>query len=279
MRKSENVPQPFVKWAGGKRQLLEYIRPLIPKKYNRYFEPFIGGGALYFDLRPPVAHLNDINEQLIVTYRWIKKAPFEVMECLDKYDLMLRKLNDDEAKIYYYSVRDKYNKILEKDSADVAALLIWLNKHCFNGLYRCNSKGFFNVPYANTKRTSYDKDNILAVSKMLKSANLTHVDFERVCNDAKKGDFFFLDSPYAPVKADSFVDYTKEGFSREDHIRLAEQFKILTEKGCYCILTNHNTEFINSLYEGFSKKVIQVKRLINRNADSRKGEEVIISNY
>lgn len=277
------MPQPFIKWAGGKRQLLGHIRELLPKKYNRYYEPFIGGGAVLFELQPENAYINDINKQLVYTYRWLRDNPSDVMYWLDKYDNQIVNTNpsNDEAKELFYEVRDKYNEKLaeDTDSAEVAALLIWLNKHCFNGLYRCNSKGLFNVPFANTRRMSYDRENLLSVSKALKNTQITHGDFEDVCNQADKGDFVFLDSPYAPLKADSFVDYTKEGFAKEDHERLAEQFKKMTDRGCYCILTNHNTDFINELYDGFNKKVVQVKRMINRNANARSGEEIIITNF
>lgn len=277
------MPQPFIKWAGGKRQLLGHIRELLPKKYNRYYEPFIGGGAVLFELQPENAYINDINKQLVYTYRWLRDNPSDVMYWLDRYDDQIVNTDpaNDEAKELFYEVRDKYNEKLaeDTDSAEVAALLIWLNKHCFNGLYRCNSKGLFNVPFANTRRMSYDRENLLSVSKALKNTQITHGDFEEVCNQADKGDFVFLDSPYAPLKADSFVDYTKEGFAKEDHERLAEQFKKMTDRGCYCILTNHNTDFINELYDGFNKKVVQVKRLINRNANARSGEEIIITNF
>lgn len=275
--------QPFIKWAGGKRQLLTHIHELMPKKYNNYIEPFIGGGAVLLDIQPQKSFVSDINGALINTYLYIKDKPTEIMNILDKYDSNIadKKLQDNSAKEYFYEVRNLYNDMLrlEKNDEEAAALLIWLNKHCFNGLYRCNSKGLFNVPFANTLRKSYDIDNILSVSKLLENVEIIHGDFEILCNKAEKEDFVFLDSPYAPITADSFVDYTKEGFSKEDHIRLANQFKAMSERGCYCMLTNHNTDLINKLYEGFNKKVVQVKRLINRNANDRTGEEIIITNY
>lgn len=275
--------QPFVKWAGGKRQLLKYIYDLMPKKYNNYFEPFIGGGAVLFNIQPSCAFINDINAALINTYTQIKYNHIELIVSIDQYDneIASRNLKDGSAKIFFYEVREAFNQKLTNEIYDInaAAMLIWLNKHCFNGLYRCNSKGLFNVPFANTLRKSYDVENILAVSKMLKKVDISCGDFSNLCDKADKGDFVFLDSPYAPVKEDSFVDYTKEGFSKEDHIRLSNKFKELSDRGCYCMLTNHNTELINELYYGFNKKVVQVKRLINRDANNRVGEEIIITNY
>ena len=283
LAKINKTPSPFVKWAGGKRQLLGHIRELMPEQYNNYIEPFVGGGAVFWDVQPQNAIINDINRELIITYKWLKDNPDLVMDYLDEYDNRISKDNMDlpEAKELYYEVREKYNDKLVKscDDAEMAALLIFLNKHCFNGLYRCNSNGLFNVPFSQSQRVSYERDNLLSISEALQNVTIKNNDFEDVCNEAQTGDFVFLDSPYAPVKADSFVDYTKEGFSYEDHIRLAEQFKQMTDRGCFCILTNHNTELINDLYEGYNKRVVQVKRLINRNAQNRVGEEIIITNF
>lgn len=268
---------PFVKWAGGKRQLLNDIKQRMPENYNNYIEPFLGGGAVLLDLQPKVSVVNDINKALINAYKQIKSCPEEISEGLQALDVEISTGN----KVVYYDKRQHFNDKLMKSEYDIelACLLIFLNKHCFNGLYRVNSEGLFNVPYNNSKRISFDIDNINGISKYLQNVEILQGDFSVACDRAEKGDFVFIDSPYAPVKYDSFESYTKEGFDKKNHIRLAMKYKELTDKGCYCMLTNHNTEFINELYRDFKIDVVQVKRMINRDANHRVGEEVIIRNY
>ena len=164
---------------------------------------------------------------------------------------------------------------------ELAALFVFINKHCFNGLYRVNGKGLFNVPYNNSRRTSADENVIREVSKYLKGVKIINGDFEEACKDAKKGDFVFIDSPYAPLNPTSFESYTKEGFDIESHKRVAKLYDELTGRGCYCMLTNHNTELINELYgnKGYKIDVVSVKRMINSDASNRVGKEVIICNY
>ena len=270
---------PFIKWAGGKRQLLAQIRAKMPESFNNYYEPFVGGGAVIFDLLPTSAVINDINKALVNAYRQI---------CNDS-DEFLNKLNElDEAmwedgKGYYYSLREHYNDKLMKEEFDVelAALFVFINKHCFNGLYRVNGKGLFNVPYNNSRNSSCDEDTIRAISEYLKNVTILEGDFQAACQNAKKGDFVFIDSPYAPLNPTSFESYTKEGFDIESHKRLADLYDELTSRGCYCMLTNHNTELINELYgnKGYRMDVVSVKRMINSDATNRVGEEVIICNY
>ena len=270
---------PFVKWAGGKRQLLERIVERLPQRYVNYFEPFIGGGAVLFGLQPENALINDINESLINTYKVIANSSKQFIKCVKEID---SKIGED-GKTYYYSLRERYNDKLMKDEFDIelAALFVFINKHCFNGLYRVNGKGLFNVPYNNSKRESIDEESIMAVSDYLKNVTIISGDFEVACQGAGKGDFVFLDSPYAPLNPTSFESYTKEGFDIESHKRLAKVFDELTDRGCYCMLTNHNTDFINSLYgnKGYKIDVVSVKRMINSDASKRTGEEVIICNY
>lgn len=249
----------------------------MPQSYGRYFEPFVGGGALFFDLKPKNAIINDVNEALVACYRSIRDDSDTLMELLDELDTSI----GDDPKAFYYDARERFNAKLHACAFDMAtaALLIYLNKHCFNGLYRVNSKGEFNVPCNGSKARSYDRINIEDVAKVLEDATILNGDFEIACRDATEGDFIFFDSPYAPLNPTSFESYTKEGFSVEDHERLARVFKEMTERGCYCILTNHNTEFINELYSGFHIDVVQVKRFINSDASKRKGTEVIIKNF
>ena len=270
---------PFVKWAGGKRQLIPQIRERMPEKYNNYYEPFVGGGAVLFELQPANALINDINKALINTYNIICNEADAFLEAVNRLDEEMW----EDGKKYYYSVREHYNDKLMKSEYDVelAALFVFINKHFFNGLYRVNGKGLFNVPYNNSRRTSADENVIREVSKYLKGVKIINGDFEEACKDAKKGDFVFIDSPYAPLNPTSFESYTKEGFDIESHKRVAKLYDELTGRGCYCMLTNHNTELINELYgnKGYKIDVVSVKRMINSDASNRVGKEVIICNY
>ncbi len=270
---------PFVKWAGGKRQLLTQIKERMPEQYNNYFEPFVGGGAVLFGLLPANALINDINKALINTYRQIRNVPEEFLKAVNKLDEEMW----EDGKEYYYFLRENYNDKLMKAEFDVelAALLVFMNKHCFNGLYRVNGKGLFNVPYNNSRRVSVDEKSIRETSKYLKGVTIIEGDFEVACKKAKNGDFIFIDSPYAPLNPTSFEAYTKEGFDIESHKRLAKLFDDLTARGCYCMLTNHNAALITELYgnKGYKIDVVSVKRMINSDASNRVGEEVIIWNY
>lgn len=268
---------PFVKWAGGKRQLLPQIRARMPETYNHYYEPFVGGGAVYFDLLPPRATINDINQSLINAYRQIKDLPEAFYNTIAVFDQEIV----EGGKEYYYKRREQYNDKMMKSQFDMelAALFVFLNKHCFNGLYRVNGKGLFNVPYNQSIRESCTREGILAVSESLSSVEILLGDFEDACRQAGSGDFVFIDSPYAPLNPTSFESYTKEGFDKESHERLAEVYRDMSSRGCYCMLTNHNTEFINDLYRDYRREVVDVKRMINSDATNRVGKEVIITNY
>ena len=270
---------PFVKWAGGKRQLLPQIKERMPEKYNKYYEPFVGGGAVIFELLPANALINDINKSLINAYRQICNVPKEFLQAVNRLDTEMW----EDGKEYYYFLRDRYNDKMMKSEYDVelAALFVFINKHCFNGLYRVNGRGLFNVPYNKSRRTSVDEKVIMDVSKYLQGVRIMEGDFEAACTEAAAGDFVFIDSPYAPLNPTSFEAYTKEGFDIESHKRLAKLYDELTARGCYCMLTNHNTELINELYgnKGYKIDVVSVKRMINSDESNRVGEEVIICNY
>ena len=270
---------PFVKWAGGKRQLIPQIRERMPEQFNNYYEPFVGGGAVIFELLPENAVINDINRALINAYQMICDHPKEFLQEVNRLDAEMW----EDGKEYYYSLREHYNDKLMRDEFDVelAALFVFINKHCFNGLYRVNGKGLFNVPYNNSRRNSVDEKSIMEISEFLKDVTIISGDFEAACEGASAGDFVFIDSPYAPLNPTSFESYTKEGFDIESHRRLANLFDELTARGCYCMLTNHNTELINELYgnKGYTIDVVSVKRMINSDASNRVGEEVIICNY
>ena len=274
------MAEPFVKWAGGKRQLLEEIHARLPKdlEEHKYYEPFVGGGALLFNLEHSNAVINDMNWALVNVYRQLQgDMGVIVMSLLDMMDDDLRA----RGKEYYYEVRTRFNQGLSEheETTPMAAMFIFLNKHCFNGLYRVNKKGEFNVPYNNSTASSQDPDNMLKILKFLKSVEIRQGDFEDACRDCTAGDFVFFDSPYAPLKDDSFDSYTKEGFPKEDHERLASLFERLADKGVRCMLTNHDTPFIRDLYKDFKIETVNVKRSINRNASGRTGTELIVTSY
>ena len=254
---------PFVKWAGGKRQLIPQIRERMPEQFNNYYEPFVGGGAVIFELLPENAVINDFNRALINAYQIICEDPQAFLLEINRLDTEMW----EDGKAYYYSLREHYNDKLMKGEFDVelAALFVFINKHCFNGLYRVNGKGLFNVPYNNSRRSSVDEKSIVEISEFLKDVTIISGDFEAACEGAGAGDFVFIDSPYAPLNPTSFESYTKEGFDIESHRRLANLFDELTARGCYCMLTNHNTELINELYgnKGYTIDVVSVKRMIN----------------
>ena len=196
---SNSSVAPFVKWAGGKRQLIPQIKERMPEKYNNYYEPFVGGGAVTFELLPANALINDINKALINAYKQICNAPKVFMKAVNKLDEEMW----EDGKEYYYSLREHYNDKLMKAEYDVelAALFVFINKHCFNGLYRVNGKGLFNVPYNNSRRTSVDEEAIMSTSKYLQGVTIIDGDFEVACKDAKKGDFVFLVGPSGAGKS------------------------------------------------------------------------------
>ncbi len=273
---SDTNTAPFVKWAGGKRQLLEHLSVRMPKEYTDYYEPFVGGGALLFHQKPSWAFINDINRELIHTYTEIRDHVGPLSVLLSSMDQVTC------TKEFYYEMRGRYNdKLKTKDyDTEMAALFIYLNKHCFNGLYRVNQKGQFNVPWNQKEQVrSVDVENIKNISYYLKSVTITCQDFEASLETAKKGDFIYFDSPYAPLNPASFDSYTKEGFTEEEHRRLAKVFRELSERGCYCMLTNHNTELIQELYQDYLQEEVDVRRAINSDPRKRVGKEVIIRNY
>ncbi len=272
--------RPFVKWAGGKRQIIDKLIKYAPKKFNKYYEPFVGGGAFLFELEPKYAVINDYNIELINVYNCIKDK--------NKYKKVLKILDDYEiknSKEFYYEIRnmdrDKslYNKLSDIEKC---ARTIYLNKACFNGLYRVNSKNEFNVPFNQKEKVNtYDKDNVELISLYLRNNDITILngDFEDAVKSAKANDFIYFDPPY-DSDTDTFTSYTNNGFNRDDQIRLSEVFKKLDKKGCYVMLSNHNTKLINELYRDYNIHVIMAKRNINSNGKGRGIiEEVIITNY
>ena len=270
---------PLVKWAGGKRQLLPEIYERMPKAYNKYYEPFFGGGALFFDLAPKNATINDTNTQLINLYRQVKQSPQDVLdEALKLQDKFNELENTEEKNELYYTVRSAYNRNVKADAetAESAAQFLFLNKAGFNGIYRVNGKGEFNVPSGHRKLLKIcDKENLFKVAKALANVEIYNTDFEEVARKAGEGDFVFFDSPYHQT----FDKYQASGFTEEDHKRLANLFRELTEKGVYCILTNSDTELMKELYGQYHLSVIDVKRMVNRDAKNRVGKEIVVTNF
>ena len=274
--------KPFVKWAGGKRQIIDKLKRYVPDEFDTYYEPFIGGGALLFELSPRKAVINDSNEELMNVY--------SVLCDEEKFKKMCSVLNHYEkehCEDFYYDIRNKdRNKNAYKRLSDYtrAARTIYLNKACFNGLYRVNSKNEFNVPFGKKERVNtYDGGNLITVSNYLtmNDVRILSVDFEEAVKDAKKGDFIYFDPPY-DSETSTFNSYTEDGFGKDEQRRLAKVFKELDSRGCYVMLSNHNTSLINELYKEYNIHVIEAKRNISSNGKKRgkvKVKEVIITNF
>ena len=278
-------PRPFVKWVGGKCQLLEQFRLMNlypPEKFNpktgRYFEPFVGGGAVFFDLLPKRAFLSDLNNELVVTYNVIKDDVESLIKSLKKHQ------NNKE---YFLKIRAKNVDKLKE--VEIASRFIYLNRTCFNGLYRVNSRGGFNVPFAGNKNPLIcDEINLRKISKALKYVEIKKQDYKEVLKKAKKGDFVYFDPPYYPInKTSSFTSYTKENFLEKEQIELRDTFVKLTKRGCFVMLSNSDTPFINEIYlkKKIKGKLIRVNkvyagRMINSDASKRgKITEVLVTNY
>ena len=271
--------KPFLKWVGGKTQLLDRLLLLAPKEYNTYYEPFVGGGAMLLALQPRQAVVGDMNSQLINAYQQIRDRPADVIDYIQKFDA------EPCTSEIFCNRREQFNNKIREDKLDVesAALMIWVNKHCFNGLYRVNSLGVFNVPW-NSKRTgpSVSLENLKAVSDYLGKNKIIvrNSDFEVTCRDIKKGDFVYFDSPYMPVsQTANFTSYQSKGFTEADHKRLAEFVKKLDKLGVKVMLSNNNVPAVKELYKDFHIIETDVSRSINCVGNKRTGAEVIILNY
>lgn len=265
---------PFLKWAGGKSQLITTYDGFFPKTFNRYFEPFTGGGAIFFHLKNQrkdfKACLSDLNDELINCYTVIRDDVDSLIDHLKIHR------NDEE---YFYELRSVEAKTLTK--TERAARLIYLNKTCFNGLYRVNSKGQFNVPFGSYKNPRICHEaNLQAVSKALSNVELHYRPFDQVLKYAKKGDLVYFDPPYHPLSSTaSFTSYTKNSFSAEDQERLAEVFGILDKRGCHVMLSNSDCQFIRSLYKEFRVETVSAIRAINcKSAGRGKITEVLVLN-
>ena len=266
---------PFLKWAGGKRQLLPQYAPYFPLRdtIQRYFEPFIGSAAVFFHLQPPQATLSDRNEKLIEVYRAVQQDVEAVIEALQPHR------NEED---YYYAVRAQDPTGLT--AAERAARLIYLNKTCYNGLYRENSRGEFNVPFGRYKNPKIcNKKRLRTAARALEGVTLGAGDFAEVVATAGVGDFVYFDPPYAPLSAtSSFTSYDKYGFNQADQVRLAETIQMLTGRGCCIMLSNSSAPFIYELYQGNGYRIIPItaRRSINSKPDKRGPvKELLILNY
>ncbi len=267
----EEIVGPILKWAGGKTQMLGDLIPRMPNDYKKYIEPFIGGGALYFKLQNEKSIIADSNPELINMYREVADHCDQVIEVLKEYK------NDEEM---FYSVRAK--DWLECDKVEAAARMLYLNRTCFNGLYRLNKKGKFNTPYGRYKNPQIcNEAKLKAASELLKQTHIVCGDYLNVLNEyAEEDDFIFLDPPYVPISENSdFKRYTKEQFYESDQRNLANEVDELVNKGCKVMLTNSNHPLVHELYGKYKIEIIQTKRNINSRGNGRKGEDVIVTTY
>ncbi len=271
--KSETYP--IVKWVGGKRQLMFELIKNMPKSYNRYFEPFIGGGALFFELQPEQAYISDMNEELINLYSVVRNNVYELIKDLSKHEV---------SKEYFLEIRniDRTEQYTELSDVERASRFIYLNRTCFNGMYRVNSQGQFNVPFGYYKNPRIiDENNLLNCSELLKKTEIKCADFSEILTKVKKGDLVYFDPPYVPLnETSSFTSYTKDGFDINMQFKLRDVCDELDNKGVKFMLSNSDTKLVNELYVNYEIKKVFASRQINANADGRgKITEVLVRNY
>ena len=274
--KDNGSVKPFLRWAGGKTKSVPFLKAHLPSNFsrvNRYFEPFLGAGSLFFSLRPQKAILSDNNKDLIESYRAIRKNLTLIYKYLSEH-------RGKTSEHYYYEMRNKYNN--SKPSIYRAALFIYLNKTCFNGIWRVNKRGEFNVPYGKQEHPSIpSKEELIRISEALASVAIIHRNYKDIIGEVQKADFVYLDPPYPPLSNTSnFTQYTSDGFTKKDHEELALFAKELTQKGCYVLISNSDTGYIRSLYQGnFNIFELEVTRLIRADGHRYKVREIAITNY
>ena len=294
----KDVAKPFLKWAGGKGQLLDTFEKMFPQgliegKIKTYIEPFVGGGAVLFHIlqnyKIEKAYINDINKELINCYRCIKADVEEVIKPLSI--LENEYLSSEDRAKYFYNVRNRYNQIHLNGHYDYekCADFIFLNHTCFNGLYRVNKEGKFNVPHGKYKNPLIcDKDNLGLCSQLLQKVEINFGDYKEVLSNADKDSFVYFDPPYRPlIENNSFVNYDKSGFDDNDQIELSQNYKKLDKQNCLLMLsnsdpknTNENDNFFDNLYKGFNIERVYAKRMINCQASKRGNiTEIVVMNY
>lgn len=263
--------RPFVKWAGGKGKVIEVLKASMPSKFNAYHEPFLGGGALFFATAPSKAFLSDLNEELINAYLVVRDHCEALIESLRKHK---------NERAYYYMMRAMDPSTL--DPVERASRFIYLNKTCYNGLYRVNRQGKFNVPFGRYKDPQYvDEAQLRLASKALQKASIEVSDFEVVLERAKPFDFVYFDPPYQPIsKTSRFTSYTEKAFDEGEQRRLGKVFRELDKRGCFLMLSNSASPLVRELYQGFRIEVVTARRFINCRGDRRGAvEEVLVLNY
>lgn len=270
--------KPFIQWVGGKREMIPQYEEFIPKKFKNYYEPFLGGGAIFFYLQPEKAILADNNKELIKTYEGIRDNPEEVIK-------LLKELRSKHSKELFTKIRNidrEINIFAGLNSAEIAARMIYLNQTCFNGLYRVNQQSQFNVPIGSSlNRLICDEHTIRSASKILKNITIQESDFETSVRNARLGDFIYLDPPYYPISINSdFTRYTKEKFYQEDQVRLKKEIDRLSRIGCKIMLSNSDCDFIKNLYKEYKIRKVYSGRTLSCKKDQRgKVSELIITNY
>lgn len=265
------MAKPFLKWAGGKRRLLTQYSTLFPRQFSCYFEPFLGGGAVFFYLEPEIAVLYDINAELVNAYIAVRDHVDDVIE-------RLRAMPYDRD--FYYRTRAQQPDALSQ--IERATRTIYLNRTCFNGLYRVNKKGQFNVPFGRYKNPRIcDEPTLRAASAVLQGKRIHTADFATVVNEARAEDFVYFDPPYYPRnEQNGFTGYTADGFNAEEQRRLADTFRALDQMGCYVMLSSSNSEMIRDLYEGFNITEVTSNYPINcRKSGRGPVKEIVIRNY
>ena len=275
LEKLKEETYPIVKWVGGKRQLMFELQNNMPVNYNRYFEPFIGGGALFFYLQPDNAYISDMNEELINLYQVVRDNVDELITDLQKHDI---------SKEYFMEIRNIDRTEEYKNWSDIqkASRFIYLNRTCFNGMYRVNSQGQFNVPFGHYKNPRIvDENNLINCSNLLQRTEIKYADFSEILKKVKKDDFVYFDPPYVPLsETSSFTSYTKDGFDLDMQLSLRDVCDELDSMGVKFLLSNSDTQFVNELYENYNIKKVFASRQINANADGRgKITEVLVRNY
>jgi len=275
LKKLREETYPIVKWVGGKRQLMLELQKNMPENYNRYFEPFIGGGALFFYLQPDNAYISDMNEELINLYQVVRDNVEELITDLQKHNI---------SKEYFMDIRNMDRTEEYKNWSDIqkASRFIYLNRTCFNGMYRVNSQGQFNVPFGHYKNPRIvDENNLINCSNLFQRTEIKHADFSEILKKVKKGDFVYFDPPYVPLnETSSFTSYTKDGFDLDMQLNLRDVCDELDSMGVKFLLSNSDTQFVNELYENYNIKKVFASRQINANADGRgKITEVLVRNY
>lgn len=274
-----NKVKPLLKWAGGKRQLLPYLILNIPEKFSVYYEPFAGGLALLLELynsgRLKRALISDVNPDLIELYKLIKNRSYDIIEELQ--NMKFKNKEDD-----YYRARDLYNSLDTRENPEKAALMIYLNRHSYNGLYRVNSSGRFNVPFGRYSNPSMPSaETITSFSRSLRNVEILNQDFESAVSKATENDFVYFDPPYDPVsRSSNFTSYSSGGFDPEQQIRLSSVFKEVSDRGSNVMESNSDSPLIYGLYRNYRISRIKARRNIN-SLPAGRGEigELIVTNY